>query len=143
MIKKIALLLLIPFIMVFSQTGEEKVTNPFFMEWTTPYQTPPFNLIKIEHYMPAYLEGIKQHEAEIKLIIESKDEPTFENTIVALDNSGEVYSAILIAPIQAKRCRRFLKNFHLSCQNIMTILILILFCSKKLKHYTISVKRLD
>ena len=88
MIKKIALLLLIPFIVVFSQTGEEKVTNPFFVEWTTPYKTPPFNLIKIENYMPAYLEGIKQHEAEIKAIMESKEEPTFEQVILALDNSG-------------------------------------------------------
>ncbi|MCK9280522.1 MAG: M3 family metallopeptidase [Melioribacteraceae bacterium] len=94
MLKRIAVLLLIPFIVVFSQTGEEKLTNPFFMEWSTPYKTPPFNLIKTEHYMPAYLEGIKQHDAEIKSIVDSKDAPTFKNTLEALDNAGELLNKV-------------------------------------------------
>ena len=64
-------------------------TNPFFTEWKTPYQVPPFGQIMNEHYMPAFLEGIKQHEEEIKAIISNPAPPTFENTVLAYDKSGE------------------------------------------------------
>ncbi len=64
--------------------------NPFLTEFETPYGTPDFNRIKVEHYEPAFLKGIEQQNQEIKAIVENPDEPTFENTIVALDNSGEI-----------------------------------------------------
>lgn len=68
--------------------------NPFLSEFETPYGTPDFNRIKVEHYEPAFLKGIKQQNEEIKAIVENPDEPSFENTIVALDNSGEILARV-------------------------------------------------
>lgn len=68
--------------------------NPFFKEWTTPHGVPPFDEIKIEHYLPALKEGIEQHEAEIDAILANKDEPTFENTILTFDKSGKLLSKV-------------------------------------------------
>ena len=62
--------------------------NPFFTEYTTPFGVPPFDQIRLEHYKPAFLEGMKQESAEVEAIINNPEEPTFENTIVALDQSG-------------------------------------------------------
>ncbi|WP_239058267.1 M3 family metallopeptidase [Bacteroides sp. 214] len=72
----------------------ETAKNPFFESYNTPHQTVPFNLIKIEHYKPAFLEGIKQQEAEIKAITSNSEAPTFENTILALENSGDLLSRV-------------------------------------------------
>ena len=69
-------------------------SNPFLSEFETPYGTPDFDHIKVEHYEPAFLKGIKQQNEEIKAIVENPDEPTFENTIVALDNSGEILARV-------------------------------------------------
>ena len=68
--------------------------NPFFKEWTTPFGVPPFEEIKVEHYIPAIKEGIKQNEAEIDAIVASTEKPTFENTILALDKSGELLEKV-------------------------------------------------
>ncbi len=68
--------------------------NPFLTEFDTPYGTPDFNRIKVEHYEPAFLKGIEQQNQEIKAIVENPEEPTFENTIVALDNSGEILARV-------------------------------------------------
>lgn len=68
--------------------------NPFLSEFETPYGTPDFNRIKVEHYEPAFLKGIKQQNEEIKAIVENPDEPSFENMIVALDNSGEILARV-------------------------------------------------
>ncbi len=68
-----------------SQAVEE---NPFFAEWDTPFGAPPFDKIQDEHFLPAYEEAIRQEKAEIDAIINNPEEPTFENTIVAYDNSG-------------------------------------------------------
>jgi peptidyl-dipeptidase Dcp len=73
---------------------EKDMKNPFFTEWTTPYGVPPFNEIRIEHYLPALQEGIKQHEAEIDAIVTNSEEPTFENTILALDKSGQLLDKV-------------------------------------------------
>lgn len=69
-------------------------SNPFLSEFETPYGTPDFDRIKVEHYEPAFLKGIKQQNEEIKAIVENPEEPTFENTIVALDNSGEILARV-------------------------------------------------
>jgi len=66
------------------------VENPFFSSYKTPYSAPPFDKIKVEHYMPAFMKGIEQHDAEIAAIVADKNAPTFENTIEALDFSGEL-----------------------------------------------------
>ncbi|MFM7895823.1 MAG: peptidase M3, partial [Flavobacterium sp.] len=73
---------------------EKKTTtmNPFFEEYSTPYEVPPFHLIKNEHFKPAILEGIKKHEIEINTIVSNKKKPTFENTILAMENSGKLLS---------------------------------------------------
>ena len=68
--------------------------NPFFQEWDTPYGTAPFSQIKIEHYLPAFKEGIKQEKAEIQAIIDCKDAPTFENTVAAYDRAGELLAKV-------------------------------------------------
>ena len=68
--------------------------NPFLSEFETPYGTPDFDRIKVEHYEPAFLKGIKQQNEEIKAIVENPEEPSFENTIVALDNSGEILARV-------------------------------------------------
>ena len=63
-------------------------TNPLLEEWTTEYGIPPFDKIKAEHFTPAFEVAIAEHKAEIDAIVASDEEPTFENTIVALDNAG-------------------------------------------------------
>ena len=64
--------------------------NPLQGEFNTPHQTAPFNEIRNEHFIPAFQESIKQGEAEIESIVNSSAAPTFENTVVALDNSGRL-----------------------------------------------------
>ena len=65
-----------------------KSQNPFLQDWDTPYGIPPFDKIAEADYLPAIKEGIAQQNAEIQAIIDNQDEPTFENTIAALDASG-------------------------------------------------------
>ncbi|HZJ74783.1 MAG TPA: M3 family metallopeptidase [Perlabentimonas sp.] len=86
-------LLLIPVSMMLS-CNQKEGSNPFLEEWTTPFGTPPFHLIEEVHYIPAYEEAIQQHNAEIEAIVNNEEEPTFENTIVAYDKSGELLSKI-------------------------------------------------
>lgn len=62
--------------------------NPFFSEFNTPFHVPPFDKIKPEHYMPAFLEGMKQEKAEIEAIVNNPKAPNFENTIVAYTRAG-------------------------------------------------------
>ena len=66
-----------------------KSNNPFFCEYTTKYQTIPFNKIKNNHYIPAFEEGFRLLKSEIDAIAADTQKPTFENTIVALERSGQ------------------------------------------------------
>lgn len=68
--------------------------NPFLTEFKTEYGVPPFDQIKLEHYEPAFLKGIEEQNANIKAIIENKEEPTFENTIVAYDESSPILGRV-------------------------------------------------
>jgi len=68
--------------------------NPFFKEYSTPFQTPPFDLIKIEHYLPAFEEGIKIKRIEIDAIINNPEKSTFKNTIEAIEKSGEMLTKV-------------------------------------------------
>lgn len=63
--------------------------NPLLREWNTPYGTPPFEKIKTEHYLPAFNKAMELHKADITAIVENNEEPTFKNTIAALDYSGK------------------------------------------------------
>lgn len=71
------------------EKDQNEAPNPFFQSYNTPYNVPPFNKIKNEHFKPAILEGIKRHQTEIDQITDSTDVPTFENTILAMENAGE------------------------------------------------------
>jgi len=68
--------------------------NPFFKEYTTPFQTPPFDQIKIEHYLPAFEEGIKIKRTELDEVINNPEAPTFENTITAIEKSGKLLTKV-------------------------------------------------
>jgi len=79
-----------------NQTGNnmKDTGNPFFSEYSTPFQVPPFNLIKIEHYLPAYEKGIALQKKEIEDIVSNPEEPNFKNTIEALDRSGALLTKV-------------------------------------------------
>ncbi len=84
---------------LFSCTSQKKeitvnMENPFFKEWTTTFGVPPFDEIKVEHFVPAITEGISQNQAEIDAIIANTEEPNFENTILALDKSGQLLDKV-------------------------------------------------
>ena len=66
-----------------------KKTNPFFEAYKTPHDTVPFDRIKLEHYEEAFMEGIRRDDEEIEKIINDPEEPTFENTIIRVDNETE------------------------------------------------------
>lgn len=68
--------------------------NPFFSAYKTPYDTPPFDKIKNEHYEPAIDRGIKDHQAEINRIVMMRAVPIFENTILPYEESGKLLSRV-------------------------------------------------
>lgn len=80
----------------FNTIKEQKkdMSNPFFSEYTTPFQVPPFNEIKLEHYMPATEAGITEQMNEIKAITDNKEEANFDNTILAFDLSGDLLNKV-------------------------------------------------
>ena len=63
--------------------------NPLTLTYSTPYEVPPFGDIKIEHFQPAFNLAIEKHNAEIQALIAHEAAPTFENTVAALNYSGE------------------------------------------------------
>ena len=73
---------------------EDIANNPLVAEWNTPYQTPPFSKIEMKHYEPAVDYAIEQNRAEIDAIINNPEAPTFENTIVAMAESGELLGRV-------------------------------------------------
>ena len=83
---------------VMATTGEKPVVempeslkgNPLVEEWNTPYQTPPFSEIEYAHYEPAIDYAIELNRAEIEAIVNNPEAPTFENTIVAMEQSGKL-----------------------------------------------------
>lgn len=68
--------------------------NPFFEEYETPFKIPPFEKIKFEHYEPAFMQGIDEHQKEILKIAQNEKEPTFENTLEALESSGKTLDKV-------------------------------------------------
>lgn len=72
----------------------EATNNPFFSKYKTPFETPPFDQIKTEHYEPAFDEGIKQLKEEVDAIANNPQPATFENTIVALERSGKLLDKV-------------------------------------------------
>ena len=66
-----------------------KMTNPLLQKSTLQYQAPPFNLIKDENFKPAFVYSLKVHDQEIEKITNNIEKPTFKNTVLALEISGE------------------------------------------------------
>ena len=69
--------------------------NPFFEKYNTPHGTVPFDKIKTEHYEPAIREGIRQHIAEINAITDNPEVPTFDNTLLAYEKSGDLLNRVV------------------------------------------------
>lgn len=79
--------------MMYSCTTQTE-TNPFVSEFQTEHGVPPFDKIKLEHYEPAFLKGIEEQNANIDAIVNNSETPTFENVIVALDNSAPILDRV-------------------------------------------------
>jgi peptidyl-dipeptidase Dcp len=75
-------------------TAGAQAENPFFETWDTPFATPPFEKIEIEHYVPAFEKGMQEHSNEIDAIANNPEPATFANTIDALDASGELLERV-------------------------------------------------
>jgi len=70
------------------------VENPFFVEWDTPFGTPPFDKIEIAHYEPAMMAGMKEEAANIAAIVSNPDEASFANTIEAMDTAAPLFNKV-------------------------------------------------
>ena len=68
--------------------------NPLLEEWKTPFQAPPFQLIKPEHFLPAIKEGLAAQRKEIQAIVDNPAAPTFDNTILPLEQAGELLGKV-------------------------------------------------
>lgn len=82
------LILITGVLMLASCTSQE--ANPFFNDYGTPFETPAFNKIDEEDFLPAIKKGIEEHNKEIEAIVNNSAEPTFENVIVAMEKSGQL-----------------------------------------------------
>jgi peptidyl-dipeptidase Dcp len=74
---------------------EQQTGNPFLEHWTTPYEIPPFDRITLVDYREAFLQGIEEQTAEIEAIINNPEPPTFDNTIAAIDASGQLLNKVI------------------------------------------------
>ena len=94
--KRITALLTLFLAMTFvsCKSGKTVGENPFFSAWETPYGVPPFDKIEPGHFLPALERGMSLHEVEIDAITSNNDAPTFENVILAYDNSGKMLSQV-------------------------------------------------
>ena len=90
--KHLTFLLLLMIVVVAMSCSKE--TNPFFSEWKTPFQVPPFEQIKTEHYMPAFEKALALQKTEVADIVNNTEQPTFVNTIVAMEKSGKLLTKV-------------------------------------------------
>ena len=74
--------------------NKQESPNPFLSEYQTPFKVVPFDKVKTEHYMPAFEAGMKEQLAEIDAIVNNEETPTFQNTILPYDKSGETLSRV-------------------------------------------------
>lgn len=83
---------------------KKTMENPFFSEWNTPYEIPDFQRIKTEHYMPAFREGMKQQKEWIDNIANNSEEPTFDNTIIPYEYSGQLLQEVSAVFFNLSEC---------------------------------------
>ena len=72
----------------------KNMDNPFFSPWNTAYEIPDFGSIELKHYMPAFEEGMRRQMAEIDAIVANPEAPTFENTVLAYEYSGQLLQEV-------------------------------------------------
>lgn len=86
----------LPFFLSCQESNENEANqmNPFLRPYNTPFAVPEFNKISIEDYLPAIEKGIIEQQVEIGDIIDQQEEPTFSNTVEALDYSGELLDRV-------------------------------------------------
>ena len=77
-----------------AQLPKIDTNNPLLAEWNTPHATPPFDKIANSDYEPAFETAIAINRAEVDAIVKNPEKPTFENTILALENQGELLERI-------------------------------------------------
>lgn len=111
-----------------SGAGMAQNTNPFLSEsYGTPYEIAPFEKITIDNYREAYLKGMEEQKQEINAIIRNRAVPDFENTIVALDQSGKLLSKVqsTFGPISSSNSTeetRALQKSFLHCFRLITMI---------------------
>ena len=76
------------------QQGQQMNDNPFFLEYKTPFQAPPLDQIKNEHYIPAFMRGIEEQKKEIQTICSNAQPATFQNTVEVLDQTGDLLGRV-------------------------------------------------
>ena len=95
--KKLFVILLILPLVILSCKQETKIkekNNPFLSEYNTPFDVPPFDKINVEHFIPAFEKGMEEHKKEVEAILGNEEEPTFENTIITMDNAGKLLNRV-------------------------------------------------
>ncbi len=95
--------------------------NPFFEKYNTPHATVPFNLIENKHFEPAIKEGIQQQQQEIEAIINNPEHPTFENTIIPLEKSGNLLNRV-VTVFSNLRSAETNEELQIIAQNVIPLL---------------------
>lgn len=95
LIKLLSVTVVVFFLLSACNSEDESMTeNPFYSPSTLPLEAPDFDAISIEHYRPAFEDGMEQHLAEIDSIATNSEAPTFENTIVEMERSGQLLGRV-------------------------------------------------
>ena len=92
--------------------------NPFLQEFNLKFSAVPFDKIELDHYAEALEAGLKEQEEDIQKIVENTEEPTFENTIVALEQSGKLLDRVSSAFFNILSAELHQVNYHRHCMFI-------------------------
>ena len=104
-----------------TKTNDGTMKNPLLEKWNTAYEIPPFEQIKLEHYLPAFDQAMKMHNAEIEAIVNNKETATFVNTIEALEYSGSTLNKIS-AVLSNLLSSNWSEEFQVIADSIMPLL---------------------
>jgi len=89
------LTLAVSIVLPLASQGAEERTNPFLEPYNTPFNIPPFEKIQYDDYLPALEQGIKEYRAEIDAIIRNRATPDFDNTILAMEQAGQLLNRVI------------------------------------------------
>ena len=82
------------FIILITFSSIQAMENPFYKNYKTQFEIPPFSEIEEKHFMPAFIKGMEEHNNEIEQIIQNIEKPSFENVIIAMERSGELLDKV-------------------------------------------------